>query len=127
MEAGRVIKANNRLQRDRLHDGHVRGDEPQEVERAACRCPQDDRGGQRPVDRRPRQGLGPARRGGPRVQPEPRQHDRPLSASENARWKKAVLPIMDSYVKEVSAKGLPAQKAVKEVEELIKRYSKIYK
>ncbi len=34
---------------------------------------------------------------------------------------------MDSYVKEVSAKGLPAQKAVKEVEELIKRYSKIYK
>ncbi|MCE5283591.1 MAG: TRAP transporter substrate-binding protein [Deltaproteobacteria bacterium] len=51
----------------------------------------------------------------------------PLSASENARWKKAVLPIMDGYVKEVSAKGLPAQKAVKEAEELIKRYSKIYK
>lgn len=51
----------------------------------------------------------------------------PLSASENARWKKAVLPIMNGYVKEVSAKGLPAQKAVKEVEELIKRYSKIYK
>ncbi len=51
----------------------------------------------------------------------------PLSASENARWKKAVLPILDGYIKEVSAKGLPAQKAVKEVEEMIKRYSKTYK
>ncbi len=51
----------------------------------------------------------------------------PLSASENARWKKAVMPILDGYIKEVSAKGLPAQKAVKEVEEMIKRYGKTYK
>jgi TRAP-type transport system periplasmic protein len=50
-----------------------------------------------------------------------------LSAAENARWKKAVRPIIDDYVKEVSAKGLPAQKAVKDVEDLIKQYGKIYK
>lgn len=51
----------------------------------------------------------------------------PLAADENARWKKAVRPIIDDYVTEVSAKGLPAQKAVKEVEELIKKFSKTYK
>jgi TRAP-type C4-dicarboxylate transport system substrate-binding protein len=51
----------------------------------------------------------------------------PLSADENARWKKAVRPIIDDYIKEVSAKGLPAQKAVKEVEDLIKQYGKLYK
>ena len=51
----------------------------------------------------------------------------PLSAEENARWKKAVRPIIDDYIKEVSAKGLPAEKAVKEVEGLIQKYGKIYK
>ncbi len=50
-----------------------------------------------------------------------------LSADENARWKKAVRPIIDDYIKEVSAKGLPAEKAVTEVENLIKQYSKTYK
>ncbi len=50
-----------------------------------------------------------------------------LSADENARWKKAVRPIIDDYIKEVSAKGLPAQKAVKDVEDLIKQYTKTYK
>jgi len=50
-----------------------------------------------------------------------------LSADENARWKKAARPVIDGYIKEVSAKGLPAQKAVKEVEDLIKQYGKIYK
>jgi len=51
----------------------------------------------------------------------------PLSAEENGRWKKAVRPIIDDYIKEVSAKGLPAEKAVKEVENLIKQYGKTYK
>jgi TRAP-type C4-dicarboxylate transport system substrate-binding protein len=51
----------------------------------------------------------------------------PLSAEENTRWKKAVRPIIDNYIKEVSAKGLPAEKAVKDVEGLIQKYSKIYK
>jgi TRAP-type C4-dicarboxylate transport system substrate-binding protein len=50
-----------------------------------------------------------------------------LSADENARWQKAVQPIIEEYIKDVSAKGLPAQKAVTEVENLIKQYSKIYK
>jgi TRAP-type C4-dicarboxylate transport system substrate-binding protein len=50
-----------------------------------------------------------------------------LSADENARWQKAVRPIIDEYIKEVSAKGLPAEKAVTEVENLIKQYSKTYK
>jgi len=51
----------------------------------------------------------------------------PLSAEENARWKKAVRPILDDYIKDVSAKGLPADKAVKEVENLILQYGKLYK
>jgi len=51
----------------------------------------------------------------------------PLSAEENARWGKAVRPIIEGYIKEVSAKGLPAQKAVAEVEGLIKQYAKTYK
>jgi TRAP-type C4-dicarboxylate transport system substrate-binding protein len=51
----------------------------------------------------------------------------PVSAGENGRWKKAVQPIIDDYIKEVSAKGLPAEKAVKEVENLIRQYGKIYK
>ncbi len=50
-----------------------------------------------------------------------------LSADENARWQKAVRPIIEDYIKDVSAKGLPAQKAVTEVENLIKQYSKTYK
>lgn len=50
-----------------------------------------------------------------------------LSADENGRWKKAVRPIIDNYIKEVSAKGLPADKALTEVESLIRQYGKTYK
>jgi TRAP-type C4-dicarboxylate transport system substrate-binding protein len=50
-----------------------------------------------------------------------------LSTDENARWQKAVRPIIEEYIRDVSAKGLPAQKAVTEVENLIKQYSKTYK
>ncbi|GAI61578.1 unnamed protein product, partial [marine sediment metagenome] len=51
----------------------------------------------------------------------------PLSKEENARWKKAVSPIIDSYIKTTKEKGLPGQKAVTATENLIKKYSKRYK
>jgi TRAP-type transport system periplasmic protein len=37
----------------------------------------------------------------------------PLSPEEDARWTKAVRPILDDYVKEAKAKGLPAEEALK--------------
>ena len=37
----------------------------------------------------------------------------PLSAEENARWAKAVQPLFDEYVKDKTAKGLPAAEALK--------------
>ncbi|MBN1662001.1 MAG: TRAP transporter substrate-binding protein [Deltaproteobacteria bacterium] len=51
----------------------------------------------------------------------------PLSKGEDAKWKKAVSPIIDEYVKTATANGLPGKEAVKEVENLIKKYSKVYK
>jgi len=51
----------------------------------------------------------------------------PLTKEENARWKKAVKPIINDYVKTATGKGLPGQKAVTEAESLIKKYSKTYK
>ncbi|MBN1613421.1 MAG: TRAP transporter substrate-binding protein [Deltaproteobacteria bacterium] len=49
----------------------------------------------------------------------------PLSKRESLRWKKAVRPILDEYVKAAEGKGLPGRKAVREAEGLIKKYSKI--
>jgi hypothetical protein len=51
----------------------------------------------------------------------------PLSKEEADRWKRAIAPIIKQYVKETTDHGLPGQKAVKEIEDLIKKYSKIYK
>jgi TRAP-type C4-dicarboxylate transport system substrate-binding protein len=51
----------------------------------------------------------------------------PLSNEEDARWKKAVSPIIQDYIKTTDAKGLPGQQAVKEVESLIRKYGKLYK
>ena len=51
----------------------------------------------------------------------------PLSKEENARWKKAVSPMMDNYIKSTKEKGLPGQKAVTTTENLIKKYSNRYK
>jgi len=51
----------------------------------------------------------------------------PLNKPEGARWKKAVRPIINEYVKTTTAKGLPGQKAVAETENLIKKYAKKYK
>ena len=51
----------------------------------------------------------------------------PLSKQEGARWKKAVRPMLNEYIKTTTAKGLPGQKAVTETERLIKKYAKTYK
>ncbi len=51
----------------------------------------------------------------------------PLSEEENSRWKKAVSPIIDNYIKTAREKGLPGEKAAKEIESLINKYRKSYK
>lgn len=43
---------------------------------------------------------------------------------EAARWKKAVRPAIDEYIKDTEAKNLPAKKAVKTAEDLIAKQSK---
>jgi TRAP-type C4-dicarboxylate transport system substrate-binding protein len=48
----------------------------------------------------------------------------PLSDEENRRWAEAVQPIIEEYVKTTEGKGLPGQKAVALVKELIGTYSK---
>lgn len=50
-----------------------------------------------------------------------------LSKEENAKWKNTVSPIILDYIKTTDANGLPGKKSVKEVELLIKKYSKLYK
>jgi TRAP-type C4-dicarboxylate transport system substrate-binding protein len=37
----------------------------------------------------------------------------PLSKEEDARWRAAVRPVIDTYVKSVKAKGLPGDEALK--------------
>ena len=51
----------------------------------------------------------------------------PLSAQESARWKKAVRPTIEEYVKNAEQKGVPGRKSVKEAESLIGKYRKQYK
>lgn len=47
-----------------------------------------------------------------------------LPSQEAARWKKAVRPAIDEYIKDTEAKNLPAKKAVKTAEALIAKQSK---
>lgn len=47
-----------------------------------------------------------------------------LSEEENKRWVAAVQPIIDDYITATGEKGLPAEKAVKVIKELIGTYSK---
>ena len=47
-----------------------------------------------------------------------------LSAEEAAKWGKAVKPVVDGYIKDTEGKGLPGKKALSEIENLIKKYSK---
>ncbi len=48
----------------------------------------------------------------------------PLSEAENQRWREAVSPVIDEFVTAAEAKGLPGEKAVKEMERLIKEHAK---
>lgn len=51
----------------------------------------------------------------------------PLNKKESARWRASVRPIIQEFIKGAEAKGLPGEKAIKEMEGLIKKYSKVYK
>jgi len=51
----------------------------------------------------------------------------PLSTQESARWKKAVRPTIDEFVKNAEQKGVPGRKSVKEAEALIAKHRKQYK
>jgi len=46
----------------------------------------------------------------------------PLSKDENARWAKAVQPVIDEYVQAAEAKGLPGKEYVKTIRDLIDNY-----
>jgi len=48
----------------------------------------------------------------------------PLSAQESARWKKAVRPTIEEYIREAEKKGVPGRKSVKEAEGLIAKHRK---
>jgi TRAP-type C4-dicarboxylate transport system substrate-binding protein len=50
-----------------------------------------------------------------------------LPAQESARWKKAVRPTIEEFVKNAEQKGVPGRKSVKEAEALIMKYRKQYK
>ena len=50
-----------------------------------------------------------------------------LPAQEGARWKKAVRPTIEEYVKNAEQKGVPGRKSVKEAESLIGKFRKQYK
>lgn len=51
----------------------------------------------------------------------------PLSKQENARWKTAVKPVINDYIKTAERKGVKGRAAVQEAEALIIKYSKKYK
>ena len=48
----------------------------------------------------------------------------PLSKAESARWAKAAAPVIDNYIKDKSAKGLPAKDYVDFIKAEVKKYSK---
>ncbi len=50
-----------------------------------------------------------------------------LPAQESARWKKAVRPTIEEFVKNAEQKGVPGRKSVKEAEALIDKHRKQYK
>lgn len=49
-----------------------------------------------------------------------------ISSQEGKRWDKAVQPLFDDYKKNMKAKGLPGEEALKYRQELIDKYSKMY-
>ena len=49
-----------------------------------------------------------------------------LPDQEQARWRKAVQPLQDAYVKAMAAKGLPGKEALAYRQQLIQKYEKMY-
>ncbi len=49
-----------------------------------------------------------------------------LTPQEQARWRNAVKPLQDDYVKATESKGLPGKEAVEYRRQLIEKYSKMY-
>ncbi len=49
-----------------------------------------------------------------------------LPEQEQAKWRKAVQPLQDAYVKAMAAKGLPGKEALEYRQQLIQKYSKMY-
>jgi TRAP-type C4-dicarboxylate transport system substrate-binding protein len=47
-----------------------------------------------------------------------------LSSEESARWAKSVAPILDEYVKDMKAKGLPGEEALKFCQDYLKANQK---
>lgn len=45
-----------------------------------------------------------------------------ISKEEEGRWKEAVKPILEDYIKQMQAKGLPGKEAVDEVIRLVEKY-----
>jgi TRAP-type C4-dicarboxylate transport system substrate-binding protein len=45
-----------------------------------------------------------------------------LSAQERARWQKAAQPIVDKWVREQEAKGLPAQQVLETIRQVVELY-----
>jgi len=48
----------------------------------------------------------------------------PLSEEESARWAKAAAPVVDSFIKDQTAKGLPAKAYVDFIKAAVKKHSK---
>ncbi len=48
----------------------------------------------------------------------------PLSAEENARWAEKVRPLLDEYVKNTKAKGLPGDEVLKFCQDYLKTNQK---
>jgi TRAP-type C4-dicarboxylate transport system substrate-binding protein len=49
-----------------------------------------------------------------------------LSDQEQARWREAVKPLQDAYIKSMAAKGLPGKEAVEYRQQLIQKYDRMY-
>ncbi|RLB07127.1 MAG: C4-dicarboxylate ABC transporter substrate-binding protein, partial [Deltaproteobacteria bacterium] len=49
-----------------------------------------------------------------------------LPKKEMARWNKLLEPIIDKWIKDAEARGIPAKKILKDIKKLNKKYSKKY-
>ena len=49
-----------------------------------------------------------------------------LTPQEQARWRNAVKPLQENYIKAMQAKGLPGKEALEYRQQLIEKYGKMY-